>query len=152
MFRIVILLALSLSASVSVKAALIYDFTTSAYGTTHWSFSTPDFLTVTSTVPAANLIIATSDLGTISSVQLTDPLSGNAEVNTFFEPGHVLNNASWGPLPPFNLVGSYTNPAASAVLTISESAETGIAEPSSFLLTSVLGVAGWQLKRRLRRT
>ena len=147
MFRTVILLALSLSASVSVKAALIYDFTTSAYGTTHWRFSTPDFLTVTSTVPAANLIIAT-----ISSVQLTDPLSGNAEVNTFFEPGHVLNNASWGSLPPFNLVGSYSNPAASAVLTISESAETGIPEPSSFLLTSVLGVAGWQLKRRSRRT
>src|SRR6478672_3710898 len=132
MFRTVMFLALSLSATVSVKAALIYDFTTTAYGTTHWSFSTPDFLSVTTTVPAANLIIATSDLGTISSVQLSNPLSGNAEVNTFFEPGHLLNNASWGSLPPFNLDGAYANSAASAILTISGSADSGVPEPSSF--------------------
>jgi len=91
------------------RASFLYQFTWGGdYGIeSSWSFSSPELLTASTTVPAASLITSYLNQGQITQVQLS-LFAGQASIDTTYDNGKSTFFDS-GFVGPFDHTGTYTS-------------------------------------------
>ena len=144
--------SVSLIATLPAQASLIYDVATFTFGSHipfEYSFTEPNFLTITTTIPAADITIITSPGCSINSVTITDPFSASPTIGESLGSPCSSSSTLFNLVGPFDHVGSYSNGALlPTILTISG---TPVPEPSALLLlgSGMLGVLGTIRKKLL---
>ena len=142
MKRLLLIVALLASAT-AASGSVIYSYHATAFGTTDWQFTVPDFLSAPGTTFITSFDSASSSLvGTILDVQIINPFSTSPGIQTEGTSGGTGIGAGYP--GPFDHDGTYS--ISGAALTISGAPSAP--EPSPLALTGVGGVLLALVRRR----